>query len=449
MAPPAGEEKRYTPSQLTLRIRDNFDAHFGDIVVDGEAGGITKAASGHVYLQIKDAESNLKAVVWRSNALRSGIGPVRQGMMVSARGALSVYGLRSEYQLIVSQIMPMGQGSLMQAYENLKKKLAAEGLFEPGNKRLAPVPPRRVALIAAKGSAAASDFVTTAVKRMAGAWVTLCPARVQGKGAAEEMAAALEFVNGLRDFDLVVMTRGGGSLEDLWSFNEEVLVRAVARSRLPVLAAVGHSTDLSLVEMAADQQAITPTAAAEAVFPKDSDRVLEIRGLARELRNLAVSAVRGWRGEWQRATARLGQLAYMLKNYAQLIDNNVFQLRSAVGALLSRRRAELGRLDKDLAYLSPRRDLAEKRARLTDLTEALQKLAGPVVAEKTRELAALRESLELVSPLAVLRRGYGVVTDERGLVVASVRGLAPGRGLGVRLQDGRFSARVEGPVNSD
>ncbi|MDR1608639.1 MAG: exodeoxyribonuclease VII large subunit, partial [Deltaproteobacteria bacterium] len=218
-----------TPSSLSQRLQANFDQHFGSIWLSGEIASAAKPASGHVYFNLKDAHSLVRAVIWKSRLARVG-GPVDNGLKILAQGSLTLYAPRGEYQIIVERIEPLGEGALRLAYEKLFARLSAEGLFKPERRRVLPFWPKRVALITATGGAARLDFLSTAVKRCPSAHISFYPTRVQGAGAAEEMAAALADLNQWGGFDLVVMTRGGGSLEDLWAFNEEVLVRAVASS---------------------------------------------------------------------------------------------------------------------------------------------------------------------------------------------------------------------------
>ncbi|MDR0355983.1 MAG: exodeoxyribonuclease VII large subunit [Deltaproteobacteria bacterium] len=434
--------KPVTPTQLTKRILDDFKQNFSDLVVEGEISGLTRASSGHVYLQLKDESSNVKAVIWRSSVPGSGLGSVKDGLKALAYGYLSVYGPRSEYQLIVSKIRPHGAGSLSQAYELLKKKLFDEGLFKAERKRALPYPPRRVALLASNGSAAVRDFLQTAVRRHRGAWISLYPVQVQGRGAAEEMARALEDVNSWGDFDLVVITRGGGSMEDLWAFNEELLVRAVANSRVPVLAAIGHSTDSPLVEMAADAKAITPTDAANVVFPRDEERLRLLSFQMDELARRTRDRLKDKGRQLSESVQQLGQFTYHLKSCAQTIDNCLFRLRSSVLAYIGDCRNKLNQLSRDLERLSPARDLAWKEERLLKLLTALNKAGDQFLETRKRRLQIGLNALELLSPLSILNRGYAVVSNESGGVVRSVAELSPGQLISIRLPDGKMPAAI-------
>ncbi|MDR2302776.1 MAG: exodeoxyribonuclease VII large subunit [Deltaproteobacteria bacterium] len=436
------DQKIYTPSQVGDLVQFNFDAHIGQITLAGEVGSLATPNSGHVYLEIKDKAAMVKGVIWRASKHSSGVSAIQTGMMVQARGRLRIYGPRSEYQLNVEKIMPMGEGALSLAFEKLKKKLGAEGLFAPERKRPIPETPRRVVLVGSAGSAAVNDFLTTSVKRRKGAWISLFPTRVQGKGAAEEMAEALSLINSRGDFDLVVMTRGGGSLEDLWSYNEEVLVRAVANSRLPILAAIGHSTDLSLVEMAADAKAITPTAAAEAVFALDSERLGQVKQRLNELKNLTKNRILVKKSQLQSQIGNLGKLRYKINYFSQLLDSLLMKLENSVKNLMASSRNKLATLTNKLEYKSPYRDQIQKRQTLERLSKALLDSAKKTIGDKRQKLRLLTVTLDLVSPKNTLKRGYAVVAGPDGRVLHRAALADLGQKLQVLLAEGRLLVEV-------
>jgi exodeoxyribonuclease VII large subunit len=443
MPPSLFESQILTPSLVAERIADDF-ARLGQIRVEGEIAGLVRANSGHTYFQLKDERAVLKAVIWRGQLPRSGAASADNGMMVQARGTLSVYPPRGEYQMIVASLAPKGEGALRQAYERLKLALEAEGLFEDGRKRPVPLPPRRVAVVTSPESAAATDFLTTATRITADVSLSVMPVRVQGPGSAAEMAAALEALNNHGGFDLIVVTRGGGSLEDLWAFNEEVLVRAVAASRIPVLAAIGHSTDLSLVEMAADLRAITPTAAAEAVFVSDEARLESLGALRSRLILAARASLAARRAELAAAATRLNRLTLRLMTAAQTLDNLGLRLRLAARARLDQARSRLGEYARILELKSPRAELARRRSELDQLASRLPAAAAGLAAGKRSELARLQTLLAAVSPLKILERGYAVATDEAGRILRSASEAPPGSRVGLRLAQGRLEAVVTG-----
>jgi exodeoxyribonuclease VII large subunit len=249
-----------TVSELTRRITDLLETRFDQVTVQGEISGWNRAASGHTYFSLKDENALLSAVLWRSRTVGF---PIRDGMKVIASGRITVYGPRGQYQLDCQSLVPLGQGELQLAFEQLKARLHAEGLFDQERKKPLPLYPGRIGVVTSRTGAAIRDIVTTLRRRMPSVQVVLRPALVQGAGAAEDIALAIRQLNDLGDIDLLIVGRGGGSIEDLWAFNEEAVARAIHESRLPVISAVGHETDFTIADFVADVRAATPTAAAE------------------------------------------------------------------------------------------------------------------------------------------------------------------------------------------
>jgi exodeoxyribonuclease VII large subunit len=390
-----------TVGQLTLQIKDLMEAAFPVVWVSGEVSNFSRPNSGHCYFTLKDENAQIKAVVWRSDAARVRF-DLRDGMEILCRGALEVYGPRGNYQLVIRYIQPKGMGALELALRQLREKLAAEGLFDPRRKRTLPSFPRRVAIVTSPTGAALRDFLQVLHRRWRGCDVLVVAARVQGEGAGEEIAAAIGRVNRLQlPIDCLVVARGGGSLEDLWAFNAEVVVRAICASRIPVVSAVGHEIDVTLSDLAADVRALTPSEAAELVVP-------------------AVEEVR-------QAVLRYHQrLLYALRQRARFS-------RSRLDALAAGRvfRRPLDRVHD----LSRRLDELEERA-----GRALEQRAA-LARSRTAGLAAQLESL---SPLAVLSRGYSLTrraTD--GLLVRCAADLNAGDTIITRFAEGEATSRVE------
>ncbi|MDR2422522.1 MAG: exodeoxyribonuclease VII large subunit [Deltaproteobacteria bacterium] len=433
--------KILTPKGLCDLLQDHFDQSLGPVWLAGEIASLARPASGHAYFALKDAQALVKAVAWKSRIPRLG-GPLENGLSVLAKGTLAVYAPRGEWQLIVERLEPQGAGALRQAYEKLFKRLGAEGLFNPERKRPRPFWPRRLALLTAAGGAARQDFLATALKRCPSAAIAFYPVRVQGAGAAEEIAEALADLNQWGGFDLAVVTRGGGSLEDLWAFNEEVLVRAVAASRLPVLAAIGHSTDESLVELAADGRAITPTAAAEAAFP-------DLRVLAEGLTGQRRRLLAGLAASLGRSQTRLRSLTNRLSRFEtqarlrrQALDNLTASLAKAGRRCLGLARLSLESLVKHLAYRSPAQALKRDWTGLAALARSLPQAYGRQLTDRRQGLLALKDRLSLVSPLGVLSRGYALVLAADGQILRSATQAAPGDLIRARLAQGGLTARV-------
>ncbi len=459
----------FTPAKLAARVQAGFDRDFGHIWVEGEISELSLPHSGHAYFSLKDREARLKAVMWKGRRPYAGAA-LTEGLAVLAKGRLAVYAPRGEFQLVVDYLEPRGEGALRLAFEKLKAKLEAEGFFGEDRKRPLPFWPRRVAVVSSPSGAAARDFIQTARARRAGVDLTLYPVRVQGAGAAREIASAIEDLNGWGGFDLIVLTRGGGSLSDLWAFNEEAVVRAVVASRTVVLAAIGHSTDLTLAEMAADARAITPTAAAEAAFRDQAALAWHIEEQAARLGRAAAELLDRSRerhegldrrltralGEaWARRRDGLDRLAWRLGRFedrlglgGQRLDELERRLAHSASALLENRARRLAASREALRLLSPGRLLESRRREVAGLASRLTgSLTGRLAAED-RRLESLKARLTALSPEGVLRRGYALVTrGADGAVVTRAGDLTAGEDVLVRLAEGRFTAVVKRIVN--
>jgi exodeoxyribonuclease VII large subunit len=394
-------EHVFSVSQLTGQLKTVLEELYFDVWVSGEVSNISRPRSGHIYFTLKDEGAQIRAAIWQSTARRLRFA-LEDGMHVLCRGGVEVYAPQGSYTLIVRQIEPRGEGALQAKLRKLHEKLAAEGLFDPARKRPLPRFPRRIALVTSPSGAAVRDFLKVVRRRWQGIHVLVVPARVQGDGAAGEIVAAIRRVNRLaRPVDVLVVTRGGGSLEDLWTFNEEAVVRAIHASHVPVVSAVGHEIDVTLSDLAADFRAATPTEAAEHVVPSQEDVVAGIDGL----RSRLAAALRGTA---LRARARLDALA----------ERRVL-------------RRPLDRVH----------DLAR---RLDELGQRADRAAARQVTRADERLASFASRLESLSPLAVLARGYSVTQradDGRPLLDAG--DVQAGDELMTRLHRGAISSRVE------
>ncbi|MBO4489948.1 MAG: exodeoxyribonuclease VII large subunit [Lentisphaeria bacterium] len=389
----------FTVSDVNSLIRDLFDGAFQPLWVTGEVGNLTIHRSGHVYMTLKDASSQLRAVYFGGAAVCSAM-KLREGMKVEAFGKLSVYSPRGEYQLVVRTIRPFGLGDLQLKFEELKKRLSEEGLFDEARKKPVPFLPRRIAVVTSTEGAALHDFLRISLARFPGLHIRIVPAPVQGKAAAPKLAEALRIINRECAADVIVLTRGGGSLEDLWPFNEEVLARAIAESVIPVVSAVGHEIDFTISDFVADLRAPTPSGAAEMIVPEFEALKESVDSFSSRLRTTALL-------QWEQARTR--------------VEN---ACRSRAFLDLSYQLDELTqRLDRDL----------------TDAEDALERSVERAERSLDRTLA----ELEAYSPFGVLKRGYAVVTGSGGHVVSSLRDAVPGQEVSVRISDGSFTARVE------
>jgi exodeoxyribonuclease VII large subunit len=320
-----------TVSALTARIKQTLEADFAEVAVKAEVSNVARPRSGHVYFTLKDDNASIRAVMWKSDVRRIAF-DLTDGMAVRALGRLTVYAPRGEYQITIQEIEPEGIGALELAFRQRYAKLALEGLFEPGRKRPLPRYPRRIVIVTSPTGAAVRDLLQVTARRWRCAEFLIAPTRVQGAGADQEVVAALALANQVADASLIVVARGGGSLEDLWTFNEEIVVRAIAGSRLPVISAIGHEIDVTLTDLAADRRALTPSEAGELCVPDSREVALHLDHLADRLRLGGMTQLRN-------ARARLDKLA----------DHG----RAALNQDLVRRRHKLARFAASLEALSP------------------------------------------------------------------------------------------------
>ncbi len=394
-----GEGRVLTVSEITARIKTYLESAFPDVWVVGELSRVTRASSGHLYMTLKDESAVLNAVMWRGPASALRFEP-EEGLEVTARGSIDVYPPRGSYQLIVAWMEPRGIGALQLAFRQLQEKLQAEGLFAPEAKKPLPPYPRRIGVVTSPTGAAIRDIVNVISRRYPPAELYLYPSRVQGAEAAAEIAAAIERLNECRPgLDLIIVGRGGGSLEDLWAFNEEVVARAIHRSCIPIVSAVGHEIDFTIADFVADARAATPTEAGELVVPDGLELGLR---LGRQARRMAAAL----RGQLLRTSQR-------------------------VAALVSRP-----------ALRRPEAALRERAQRADDLAERLNAAVGRYLERQREGTESLVRRLRTLSPAAVLERGYSLSFDPRGRLLRSVEQVRRGDTIRTRLRRGRLSSEV-------
>lgn len=403
MQPPS-ETSPLSVSQFTALLKGLVEAAFPSVWVSGEVSNLSRPQSGHCYFTLKDEHAQLRAVVWRTSAARMKF-QLRDGMEIVCKGGVDLYAQRGSYQLVVTEAQPLGVGVLEMALLRLKEKLQSEGLFDPGRKRPLPRFPQRIGVVTSPTGAAISDFLQVLQRRWRAAHVLVIPTRVQGHGAAQEIAAAIATAQRVRPrLDVLVVGRGGGSVEDLWCFNEEPVVRALAGCKIPTVSAVGHEIDVTLADLAADVRALTPTEAAERVVPSAED----------------VSAHLQERGK------RLGSA-----------------LRRCVG--LGRARLDGVAARRPLAR--PHAWLADHARRFDELDVAARRLMQAATQQQEQRLGSLAGKLDSLSPLAVLGRGYSITSDaQTGATLRSINKSRPGQRLLTRLLDGEVVSVVEGAV---
>ena len=437
------ERRIYSVADLTAVVRELLEGAFPDAWVSGEISNARRAPSGHWYFTLKDDRAQLRCVCFRQDALYLKIKP-RDGIAVIARGRVGVYEARGEYQLYVEVIEPQGVGALQLAFEQLKKKLAAEGLFDAERKRGLPKAPTRIGIVTSPAGAAVADLVRVIERRFPAANIRLYPARVQGDEAAADVARGIRYFSENPWAQVVIAARGGGSLEDLWAFNEEEVARAIAACSTPVISAVGHQTDFTIADFAADVRAPTPSAAAELAVPDIQGIFQTLSGLeqrgSRALRyRIATLGRRMLEAGLERGAASVRR---RLAESRQRLDDAERTLRSAAAARLHAARERLAAQDRKLAARDLRVGLARQRQRLESLAQRPAPLQLRRLERLAARLAALDGSLGALSPLAILERGYAIVRTEAGELVRDNRQAAPGDRLGVRLHRGRLSVSV-------
>jgi exodeoxyribonuclease VII large subunit len=435
--------------ELVSQVRELIEQEYGDVWVEGEISNYRPAPSGHIYFTLKDAEAQLPVVLFRRQAMLLRFRP-EDGLHVLARGRVSVYEQRGQMQLVAETMEPVGAGSLQLAFEQLKARLKAEGLFDAERKRPLPAFPRTVGIITSPTGAVIRDFLNIVARRHSGLSVLVCPVSVQGDSAPAEIEAALIELNSSGLVDVIVVARGGGSLEDLAAFNSERVARAIAASRLPVVSAIGHETDFTIADFVADLRAPTPSAAAELITEAQHK-------IAEHLAEQEHRLTRAARFQLLQARQRLtrlpvsraeGRVNTLLHKLAQRLDELSLRMETAASEQLRRQQRDVADLTAAVLRHDPRQQLGVARERLAVCRTHLDRTLERKVHESAAHLSALDARLHTLSPLAVLERGYALVMDEAGGVVRSTAQVAAGDKVTTRLSDGAFTSRVESTTAS-
>lgn len=449
------ERRPLSVSELTSQVRGAIENRFASVWVEGEISNFRAPASGHWYFTVKDEASQLRASCFRGANSRIRFRPT-DGLQVRARGRLTVYAPRGDYELVVEGLDPVGAGALRVAFEQMRDRLAAEGLFDADRKRPLPLLPRRVAVVTSPTGAAVHDILRVISRRTRTVNVLIAPVRVQGEGAGAEIARAIKLLNGHHRtalaagrtgdlIDAIIVGRGGGSAEDLWAFNGEEVARAIRASAIPIISAVGHETDFTIADFAADVRAATPSAAAELVAAHEDAVAATVAALTRELARtieyrLLIERERlndaAMSPAFDDVRARLHEFSRANAAAAHLLEKLIARARERARK----------RLDAAACRLSPERNLARAaraRAGLTIARAALEAAAVSGLDEARARLGVAAASLDALSPLAVLRRGYAIAEVEAGRALRSARETRAGDRLRVRLAEGALRCRVE------
>ena len=435
----------YSVSEITGAIKHTLESQFGRVRVRGEIGNFRQPSSGHLYFALKDDQAQLRAVMFRGNAVGLRFLPA-DGLEVEVEGEITVYEPRGDVQILVREMVPAGVGALMQAFENLKRRLGQEGLFDPERKQTLPPFPEVIGIVTSPSGAAIRDLVHVLTRRWPVAEIVFHPSAVQGDGAAASIADALTRMDRWGGADVLIVGRGGGSLEDLWAFNEEPVARAIAGCRTPVVSAVGHETDITIADLVADVRAATPSAAAELVSPDQEDVVLRIRRSAGRLSRRVWTTIETQRSHLNRLVGAYGfrRPEQFLERKANRLEHFRGRLRALGSRLVQERRSWSVDLDRRLGHHHPRGRMAAARAEVGTARARFENAAHSSVSRKRAEVDSLGSALRVMDPRGVLGRGYSVAREaETGRVLTAASQTSPGASLVVQFHRDRIRGRVE------
>ncbi len=435
-------------SQLNQRAKQTLEREVGEVWVEGELSNVSRPASGHIYFTLKDDRAQIRCALFRQRA-RFVAGPMRDGDQVKLRGRVSLFEPRGDYQLIADAVQAAGLGELLAAFERLKVQLESEGVF--ANARPLPFPPRKILILSSASGAAIRDVLAVLAARWPLADVTLIPVPVQGAEAAPAMISALGLLNRQArldpDQDVVLITRGGGSLEDLWAFNNEHLARAIFHSRLPVMSAVGHEVDTTLADFAADMRAPTPSAAAERLVPDQQALKHQLSQLENRLRRAMQARLERDSQRLDTLRARLRHPGEQLNRQRQYVSALTQRLQRAMQQSVQQQQTRVTQLSKRLASQDMARLHRTEQERVSQLQRRLASTIQRALEVRQALLSSAARELNAVSPLAVLGRGYAIAQDEKGHVIRRAEDTEPGQKLSLRLGEGRLSVEVKRRYN--
>ncbi len=444
------EPRVWSVSELTRAVRSTLEDQYGVVWVEGEVSNFRRQPSGHQYFTLKDAQSQVACVWFARGGLRLKQIALSDGMQVQVRGALTVYEARGQYQLNVQLVQAGGAGLLQAKFEALKRKLEAEGLFDPDRKRPLPKFPSTIGIVTSPTGAALRDVLNILVRRAPWVRLIIHPVRVQGEGASREIAAAVTDLNrwaasGLAPVDVILVARGGGSVEDLWEFNEEIVARAISDSTIPVVSAVGHEIDFTIADFVADLRAPTPSAAAELLVPEAMELLARLVRLRAQLQRSLLTLLAGERRrlEFLMRTALFREPGKQVAEAAQRLDLAGDSLRRALRTLLDEQEKRLKALSASVRHHRPDQLLALRRVRFENVRLQLADRMRHALIERRARFERVTQVLKLLAPEGMLARGYSMTTTEEGGIVSSVDDVSPQMRIVTRLRDGLVRSVVE------
>lgn len=437
----ARDNSIFTVSQLNQRAKQLLEVSFASVRVEGEISNLSRPSSGHWYFTLKDAGAQVRCAMFRSRTAMLKFQP-KEGDKVELRARVSLYENRGDFQLIVDAMKPAGEGALLLAFQQLKQKLTAMGLFDQERKRPLPEIIRRVAIITSPGGAAVHDMLTVLKRRWPMLEVDIYPALVQGREAPAQIMNALQRANRDAGADVIILGRGGGSLEDLWCFNDETLAHTIAASNIPVISAVGHETDFTIADFVADLRAPTPSAAAELISP-DQQQIRQRAGQLYErllrIQHQKLSQSAQYLLQLQQ---RLRGPQHILQTQSQQLDHLEMRLNQVMNQKLTLNQHQLSRLDQRLSHQHPQLVLDQYRRSLEQLQQRLERNALEAVRNRQNRLESQARLLHSVSPLNVLNRGYSISLNEQGQALHNAEGLKPGDVIETRLKSDRIRSQI-------
>jgi len=444
------ERKPQTVSEINSEIKRALELRFSNVWVEGEISGFMAASSGHWYFKLTDGDSFLKAVCFKGQNFRIRFKPT-DGLQVRVRGRITTYEQRGEYQMIVDSLEPVGEGALLVAFEQIKARLAAEGLFDEAIKRPLPAFPRRVGVVTSPTGAALQDILTVLDRRARSVHVAVIPTLVQGENAGTQIAKAIRMANAFNfrasaeeKIDVLIVGRGGGSAEDLWAFNEEVVARAIRGSEIPVISAVGHEIDFTIADFAADLRAPTPSAAAEIVAASEEEILRRLHTLTSDLSRSISYSLLSARADLQSLAMApvFAEFPARIRELVTRVAQAESHARLAKDAKVRSLRDELNRISTRLSPIGLSAKVSKNRKRLALLDHRSVSVGGKLTRSRQLELETTMAKLDALSPLSVLTRGYSITQKMSGEIVRDVHQIAVGQKLNIRLSRGKLEAEV-------
>ncbi len=431
-----------TVTELTQNIKSLLEQNFGRMYLQGEISNLARPSSGHMYFNVKDDRSQIAGVMFRSSVQRIRF-DLENGLEVLLHGRVTVYEPRGVYQIIVDRIEPLGSGALQLAFEQLKNRLMEEGLFDPEIKKEIPFIPRGIGIVTSPTGAAIQDILNILERRFPSIPVLINPVAVQGDSAAGEIAVAINQFQEIEEIDVIITGRGGGSIEDLWAFNEEIVARAIHASKIPVISAVGHETDFTISDFVADLRAPTPSAAAELVVPLKEDLLNRITDNRQRLDMKMFQRIELLADRLKNIQKRLRSPVWIIQGHMMKVDELNGKLRQLTQQRFERDKSSWKIINQRLLFHSPLNRLEVERYRLNDLSQQLIKGMKTVLDANKNKLVELTHVLNSVSPLSVLNRGYAAATDPDGQVISSINQVKEKSNIKVHVSDGTIEGVVE------